>query len=78
MLKTLSGLIRLGSAAVQTRAEIGTEKAELNPVYRYDDLGARADILRLGGAEQRTRADSPDGRFELIPVQRWEMNGAAR
>jgi hypothetical protein len=78
MLKTLSGLIRLGSAAVHTRAEIGLEKAELNPVYRYDDLGARADIVRLGAAERQTRADSPDGHFELIPVQRWEMNGATR
>ena len=78
MLKTLSGLIRLGSASVHTRAEVGREKAELTPIYRYDDLGARADIVRLGGAGRNTRADSPDGYFELIPVHRWEMNGATR
>lgn len=78
MLKTLSGLIRLGSASVHTRAEVGIQKAELTPIYRYDDLGARADIVRLGGAEQQTRADSPRGQFELIPVQCWEMNGATR
>lgn len=78
MLKTLSGLIRLGSAAAHTRAEDEFGKSELNPVYRYDDLGARADIVRLGAAERQTRADSPEGHLELIPVQRWEMNGATR
>ena len=78
MLKSLSGLIRLGSASVHTRAEIGLEKAELTPVYRYDDLGVRADIVRLGGAGRQTRADSPDGHFKLTPVQGWARSGATR
>lgn len=78
MLKTLSGLIRLGSAVVHTRAETGTDKEELNPVFHYDDIGARADVVRLGAAGRETRADSPDGFLELIPVQRWEMGGASR
>lgn len=78
MLKTLSGLIRLGSAVVHTRAETGSEKEELNPVFHYDDIGARADVVRLGAAGRETRADCPDGFLELIPVQRWEMNGASR
>jgi hypothetical protein len=78
MLKTLPGLVRLGSAAIHTRAEDEFGKSELNPVYRYDDLGARADIVRLGAAGRQTRADCPDGFLELIPIQRWEMTGAIR
>lgn len=78
MLKTLSGLIRLGSAAAQTRAEDEFGKSELNPVYLYDDLGVRADIVPLGAAGKQTRADSTEGHLELIPVQRWEMTGASR
>lgn len=78
MLKTLSGPIRLGSAAIHTRAETGSQKAELNPVFHYDDIGARADMVRLGTAGRETRADCPQGLLELIPVQRWEMSGASR
>jgi hypothetical protein len=56
-----------------TRAEVGVEKPELNPIQYYDEAGS--GLLRLGSAADQTRADSPDGEFELIPVQRWTMTG---
>ena len=59
MLKTLTGLIRLGSAESQTRAEAGVEKAELNPIYHYDDDGGRVGLQRLGAAGRETRATGP-------------------
>ena len=73
MLKNLTRLISLGSAAHHTRAEVGVEKPELNPIQYYDEAGS--GLLRLGAAADQTRADSPDGEFELIPVQRWTMTG---
>ena len=40
MLKNLTRLISLGSAAHHTRAEVGVEKPELNPIQYYDEAGS--------------------------------------
>ena len=45
MLKNLTRLISLGSAAHHTRAEVGTEKPELNPIQYYDEAGS--GLLRV-------------------------------
>jgi hypothetical protein len=77
-MKTMSRLIRLGSAERETRGDTPGPKPELNPEFTYNDTGVRVDVIRLGGAAAQTRADSPEGHIELIPVERWVMAGIHR
>ena len=68
---TAPTLIGLGSAKATTRADLGGEKMELNPVFHYTDEGARA--FNLGSAAEQTRAGEPIGNRELIAVEYWTI-----
>lgn len=72
---TLPGLVPLGSARVNTRAEGLGSKMELIPGRYYDDAGLRLAVVALGSARSGTRAVSTGEHLELVPTAFWTPVG---
>lgn len=72
---TLPGLVPLGSARLNTRADTRGEKMELIPGRFYDDAGLRLDVTPLGSARSGTRAVSTGEHLELVPTAFWTPVG---
>lgn len=65
--KTISGLVALGSARCETRADSDGNHMELIGGQFYTKAGVHSEVSRLGSARGETRAVEDGKRSELVP-----------